>query len=92
MLLQFFCFQELLGGLECSDHKRCKGSLQWKEGKKVGTPAWRSYQVTISFSELGVCGIGRVPLKYVGKSEVELLSGEALPNLTEFFLVFGAYC
>jgi hypothetical protein len=36
--------------------------------------------------------IGRVPLKYVGKSEVELLSGEALPNLTEFFLVFGAYC
>jgi hypothetical protein len=34
--------------------------------------------------------IGRVPLKYVGKSEVELLSGEALPNYT--FLVFGAYC
>lgn len=36
--------------------------------------------------------IGRVRLKFVGKSEVELLSGKALPNLTEFFLVFGAYC
>jgi hypothetical protein len=36
--------------------------------------------------------IGRVTPKYVGKSEVELLSGQALPNLTEFFLVFGAYC
>ncbi len=56
----FSVCKNFLRGLSAVTNKRCKASLQWKEGKKEGTLARRSYQVTISFSELGVCVCGGV--------------------------------